>query len=1197
MVILLNKFLKRSFAMLETSEEIIEAIRAATATGFRGRLLARGQARAMIWRDGKLPEDAPEFTPQLSEDLQGYAYSLISLGLGLRNLNGDAYYSRLAFEYAATALESVIAKGARESYDNNFHFVMAAASYHLAHLSARAYSLLAMVGDNDNFSPIEHVLTKLIRRNFHTLRSSVLSYRVRGEGSEERIIDDMRANVDPQVEGGAEDDRENNLAEAEYNALFEGLDTALTDTYMTAMSLYILAIERGDRLYLTRAIEQLQSGLAVCSRFNMLPQWWVIFITIHLLSDLWSDTFHELLPLDTAGNEAEAWPELRELFIALLHQRPRAEVDLWPSQREAAVRAVNDADDLVVSLPTSAGKTRIAELCILRCLAGGKRVVFITPLRALSAQTEATLSRTFNPLGKTISALYGSIGVSGMDEDAIRLRDIVVATPEKLDFALRNDPGLINDVGLFIFDEGHMIGADEREVRYEVQIQRLLRRSDANERRIVCLSAILPDGNQLDDFANWLRRDKPGGVVRNDWRPTSLRFGEVIWAGAAARLNLSVGEERPWVSRFLVSAEPPVVKLRGRKQRKKLFPGTSNELCLATAWRLVEDGQTVLIYCPLRKSVEPFADTIVDLNQRGLLRSLFEGEADVLDRAIALGEEWLGAQSPILTCLRLGVALHHGALPTAYRKEIERLLRDGVLKVTVSSPTLAQGLNLSATVIVMHSLHRNGELINVSEFRNVIGRAGRAYVDVEGLVIYPIFDEVGKRLGNWNKLTKDTGAREMQSGLVQLVISLLTRMSLQVSGDIDTLTDYVLNNARAWTFPIKTGENANERERAFTLWEKQIATLDTAILSLIGESDVPDDQIEDTLDDILHSSLWQRSLQRYPGDNIRGLIKSGLLSRSHHIWQNSTPAARRGYFLSGVGLKTGQQLDSIAPEANRLLIEANAAIMRSDEEGAIAALTALASRVFTFYPFTPDPLPDDWQAILHAWLSGKPTTAIADVVKTEILQFVENGLTYRLPWAMEAIRVRAIANGDIVDDEGLTLDAFELGPAVAAVETGTLNRAASLLIQAGFNSRLAAIKAVKDSDADFISGRGLREWLRSDLIVAWGELPDWPTPETHRMWIDFTRVTNPADDQTWSLRRYTGTVKWIGAIPQPLTPLHFYQLDGVNYLLAEDGRPLASITGAINTKRKGLMRVTVGNQSNIEVDYLGPDDIAAQREG
>ncbi|MEP6982664.1 MAG: DEAD/DEAH box helicase [Sphingomicrobium sp.] len=193
---------------------------------------------------------------------------------------------------------------------------------------------------------------------------------------------------------------------------------------------------------------------------------------------------------------------------------------------------------------------------------------------------------------RAISALYGSIGVTDVDEDAIRSRDIVVATPEKMDFALRNDPSLLDDVGLLIFDEGHMIGLSEREVRYEVQIQRLLKRPDAPNRRIVCLSAILPDGDQLDDFAQWLRRDQPGDVIKNDWRPTRLRYGEVVWSGHAARLNLRVGDERPFVPRFFNGFVPPIGK------RKKVFPRDLGELCLATAWRLVDDGQSVLIFQP-----------------------------------------------------------------------------------------------------------------------------------------------------------------------------------------------------------------------------------------------------------------------------------------------------------------------------------------------------------------------------------------------------------------------------------------------------------------------------------------------------------------------------------------------------------------------------------------------------------------------
>lgn len=1168
--------------MPTTPEAIAADIVEAATAGFRGRLIARGQARAIIWSDGALPPDAPAFAPQLSYDLHSYGYALLGLGLRLRELGGDAAQARTALEQAATALEAVIAKGNRQEVDRDFHFIMAAASYHLAHLSARAYSLLAIVEADENFAPTERVLALLMRRNFRALRANVLDYRASGEGSDARIAADIQTKLD-QAEAAAD------LADGGDEFLFDGLDTALNDAFMAAMSLFLLALERGEQPLLDQALERLRTGLAICSELNMLPQWWSHRIAIHLLSDLWSNTFHEKVPLQPSGGDAADWPRLRELFIALLQRRPKAEVDLWPSQIEAATRAADQSDDLVVSLPTSAGKTRIAELCILRCLAGGKRVVFITPLRALSAQTETTLQSTFGPLGKTISALYGSIGVSGFDEDAIRERDIVVATPEKLDFALRNDPSLLDDVGLLVFDEGHMIGLNEREVRYEVQIQRLLRRADAHDRRIVCLSAILPDGDQLDDFAGWLRRDHPGGLIKHDWRPTRLRFGEVVWSSPCARLNLRVGDERPWVQRFLVGAAPPNW-VPPKRRRTKLFPCDQRELCLATAWRLVEDGQTVLIFCPERRSVEPFADVIVDLHERGALNSLLEADPIVLNTAIALGEEWLGPDSAILKCLRLGVALHHGALPTAYRKEIERLLRDNVLKVTISSPTLAQGLNLSATAVVMHSLHRFGERIDISEFKNVIGRAGRAYVDVEGIVLFPMFDDIAKKRRNWEALINDLGARNMESGLVQLVAALLSRMRARIGGELSQLVEYVVNNAAAWTFPEVANEKPEDRERALADWEQHVATLDTAILGLIGENDIPDEGVEAALDDILQSSLWHRRLLRQ-NEQVQQALKAGLVSRSRHIWNQSTAARRRGYFLAGVGLTTGHALDAIAADANILLVQANGGILDGDAEAAIMAITSIAERVFAFYPFRPDPMPANWRDILRTWLLGQPLAAIAAGQESETLQFIEGGLVYRLPWAMEAIRVRAAANGDTIG--GFLLDDYELGLAVLAVETGTLNRSASILIQAGFNSRLAAIKAVTDTGATFPTGQELRQWLNSEAVAAWSAQPDWPTAETKAMWTEFVQSFSPRENRTWADRRYWANVAWLSAPPPPDTPVQVHHWGGQPCVLSADGTPLGTVQAALNSGRAGLMRAQVSQDvGRIDLTYLGPDDLS-----
>jgi hypothetical protein len=101
----------------------------------------------------------------------------------------------------------------------------------------------------------------------------------------------------------------------------------------------------------------------------------------------------------------------------------------------------------------------------------------------------------------------------------------------------------------------------------------------------------------------------------------------------------------------------------------------------------------------------------------------------------------------------------------------------------------------------------------------------------------------------------------MESGLIQLIFYLLSRMHARLGGNLDQLVDYVVNNAAAWTFPEVAGEKAEKRERALKEWERHMATRHRDS-SLIGEADVPDDQIEAALDNILQSSLWQRRLLR-----------------------------------------------------------------------------------------------------------------------------------------------------------------------------------------------------------------------------------------------------------------------------------------------------------------------------------------------
>lgn len=1163
-----------SFSTAELEANINEAVM----PGFREKLLARGQSRAMIWRDGELPPDAPVYSKVLSYDLLAYGYSLLSHGLRLVDGQGNEETARVAFEHAGEALESVAARGT-VTPERDFHRLIAAASYHLGRFSARAYSLLHAGMQEANLSTVERCLALLMMRDLDGLDQEIANWGSSGAASDDSLralVATAAANSEDHIDEGEE---------AFASASVDALDLALTDGFLRALATALLAFERGEVALLDTALARLAVGLDGAAEFSLINQWWSHKLAHHLLKGLWDMSFHRRLPLAGASGGSEAkWQELRSVFIASLYRRRRSEIELWPSQIDAAKRVLELNANLVLSLPTSAGKTRIAELCILACLATGKRVVFVTPLRALSAQTETSLQRTFLPLGKTVSSLYGSIGTSGADVDALRDRDIIVATPEKLDFALRNDPTLLDDVGLVVLDEGHMIGLNEREVRYEAQIQRLLRRSDSAERRIVCLSAILPEGEQLDDFVGWLTSDKSEGLIQKQWRPTRLRFGEINWKNGSARLDISVGDEKPFVPKYFTAFVPPVGK------RTTPFPKDQRELCLATAWRLVEDGQTVLIFCPMRASVEPFATAIIDLHARGALVSVFDAAPGALDSALAIGAEWLGGNHVLLQCLKLGVAVHHGALPSPYRKEIERLLQAGVLKVTISSPTLAQGLNLSATALIFHGLMRYGESIEISEFRNVIGRAGRAYIDVEGLVLLPIFKDQQKNQARWKALIDDHTGRQMQSGLFRLIVTLLLRMGKKIgSKNIGKLLEYVAGNG-AWAFPEVVGESEEDSATEKNKWQGYLTSLDTAILSLLGDQEVDDVDIEKNLEAALASSLFNRVLARRE-QPIRDALNKVFAERAKVIWKSTTNTQRRGYFLSGVGLETGLVLDARANEMEQLLITANAGLVANASDVTVNSLTELAEILFSIPPFVPKVLPDNWKQVLAVWLSGEPISTLPGGSTEDVLRFIEESLIYKLPWGMEAVRVRGLAHVNPFEEK-LDLSAYELSLAVAAVETGTMNRSASYLMRAGFGSRLAAIQAVVDGGGEFTKGSELLSWLRSPAVEELGQNSSWPSPETHHLWNLFVGAFDVPAGRVWTRHEGSVGVTWLaGKAPEPGSAVRIGSLPGFeSHVFGADYEHLGYLAIPSGPGRKGLLLAKAGNlPETLDVNYVGPN--------
>lgn len=147
----------------------------------RGRLLAQGLARGMVWRDGIVPEGAPQFSSTLTPDLLDFGYGILALALELRDANRERnaeeqFNTDDAFRVAAEAIESAVRRGNPLDGDQGRHLVVSAAAFHLAGFAARSFSMLPIPALSRNLASSERALACLLRRDLALLREQILQW-------------------------------------------------------------------------------------------------------------------------------------------------------------------------------------------------------------------------------------------------------------------------------------------------------------------------------------------------------------------------------------------------------------------------------------------------------------------------------------------------------------------------------------------------------------------------------------------------------------------------------------------------------------------------------------------------------------------------------------------------------------------------------------------------------------------------------------------------------------------------------------------------------------------------------------------------------------------------------------------------------------------------------------------------------------
>jgi hypothetical protein len=507
--------------------------------------------------------------------------------------------------------------------------------------------------------------------------------------------------------------------------------------------------------------------------------------------------------------------------------------------------------------------------------------------------------------------------------------------------------------------------------------------------------------------------------------------------------------------------------------------------------------------------------------------------------------------------------------------------------------------------LLVPSLYRSGELITGEEFANVAGRAGRAFVDVEGLIVHVMFDKVDWRSREWRGLGASLKARTLKSGLIQIVAEILERLTREGVLARDDAWEYLANARAAWKSAAEeeavaaqlaaapdpdpdAGDDEDDDDpggdEEASIEEEPLSQLverlDATVFGLVEALDADRADLPRLLDEALKGSLWARQIVR-EGDGVEALHRKVFEARANLIWSTTTPQARKGHFAMGVGLEAGLSIDAMAEELGDLIDRADAASLPGDVDELVEVLAGLAERLLVMRPFIPDKknaLPRNWKAILRQWVSGADVSEIGP----QNMRVVEEAFTYRLVWALEAIRTRRMTLGwspDIIP-----------GGAAAALETGVPRFMMSMLIRGGLPSRRGAMAAIESTNPVFVTPAEMRAWLESDEITAFTDAGEWPTPDTAALWTRFRTEALSGAIQRWSVERNR---RLLDVPVRSAPPAGLYRVitdegDGRTWLATPDYQRLASFKKpAVDPKPSLFSGRLPGGTSLVDVLRVG----------
>ena len=374
--------------------------------------------------------------------------------------------------------------------------------------------------------------------------------------------------------------------------------------------------------------------------------------------------------------------------------------------QQEAIDHINAGHSVIVSAPTGAGKTAIAEHVIETCLQAGTGVIYTAPIKALSNQKFRDFTVNFK---EHIGILTGDVSINPA-------ADVLIMTTEIFRNKILDEPRSLDKYKWIIYDEIHYLDNAERGTVWEESLIFLPKHMN-----ILGLSATIPN---IDQFCKWIEsiHGRPVMKVIEDKRPVPLHF----FYQFAGEIEDSIPKPRRY----------------GKVAR-------SNKLGSLIRYVRQQEGLPCIYFVFGRRRAEELAfelygDNFLTNSESQRIMEMYSTLCEKYD----LKEERSATQ--MIPLVKRGIAFHHAGMLPTLKEVIERLFTSKLLKVIFTTETFALGINMPSRSVIFDDLRKfYGKYVRplkTRDFYQMAGRAGRRGMDTEGFVYCRI---------NYNRMEPD----------------------------------------------------------------------------------------------------------------------------------------------------------------------------------------------------------------------------------------------------------------------------------------------------------------------------------------------------------------------------------------------------------------------------------------------------------